>query len=54
MRNTTIAALLNPLPKGSHAVTIRAMLDGAVLDAFSDFFPGGIREFETTYRVVLK
>jgi hypothetical protein len=54
MRYTTVAAFLNPLPKGFHTVTIHAMLDGAALDAFPDVFPGGTFEFDTTYHVVVK
>jgi hypothetical protein len=53
-RYTTVAAFLNPLPKGSHTVTYRALFDGAALAEFPDFFPGGIWQFESTFQVVVK
>jgi hypothetical protein len=50
-RYTTVAAFLSPLPKGRHAVTIRALLTGAAL---VPYFPGGVFAFETTYDVVVQ
>ena len=53
-RYTVVAAFLNPLPKGTHMVTIHSKFDGDALAQFPDFFPGGVWEYETTYRVVVR
>lgn len=52
-RYTTAGVFLTPLSKGVHEVTIRARLTGEAIQAYPQYFPGGVFEFSITYRVIV-
>lgn len=51
-----IAAILTPLKKGTHTVTIAARVSGDALlvPPFDQFFPGGVFEFSADYTVIVQ
>jgi hypothetical protein len=51
---TVIAAVLTPLSKGTHTVTIRSRFSGAFIAMYPDMFPGGVFGSEFTYTVIVK
>lgn len=50
---TVVAVFISPLSRGTHTVTIRTSLSGGFIQAYPEYFPGGVFFSELTYTVIV-